>query len=314
MPWTFRLVGAPAQPAATIGFQLRAVLTLTATPEVMRIAGQLVALIIDPDDASKASRADEVSMFGVCVSLAAAAEGASVGAESADCPEYIDVRKEYGAMALRMTPFNSRSSAPSEWGYTEDFVSSVLGSKVHGDRDTKAIADLLMVACGGGCPLAQLPPDFTIEGACVLDLGCGGGHDLALAARAVGPTGKVIGMDLTPQMLERAETVVSTVSDATTSCPVDFLCAPADQCGETSRPARYADVADLVISNGVFNLCPDKQGAFDTAYHWCKPGGLIVFADVVLEDHCETSTLTTGDQLVAPVTVGDSFTSSGWSN
>jgi SAM-dependent methyltransferase len=279
------------------------------------------------------------------VSLAAIAPGANIAAEDVDCPEYVDVRREYASIASRTTAFNSRSSVPSEWGYSKDFVASVLGGKDTVDHNAQAIADLLMVACGGGCPLAQLPPETSLEGACVLDLGCGGGHDLALAARAVGRTGRVFGMDLTPQMLERAEAVVSAVTDCTVaSCPVELICAPVDQCGEMSRPIEHAEVADLVISNGVFNLCPDKQGlsrresvrsdqfyatfilsflilccmmhagAFDTAYHWCKPGGLIVFADVVLEDSEETPSLAGTANQSMPATVGDSYTSSGWSN
>ena len=127
-------------------------------------------------------------LFGVRVTLVATAPGADIAAENLDCPEYVDVRKEYASIASRTTAFNSRSSVPSEWGYSEEFVASVLGGKDTGDHDTQAIADLLMVACGGGCPLAHLPPETILEGACVLDLGCGGGHDLALAACAVGPT------------------------------------------------------------------------------------------------------------------------------
>ena len=288
MPWTFRLTGVPAQPLATIGFALRASLSLRATPQLLRVASDddsLFALIVEPDDASKIVRTDEVPapfsmskcvcefsfykccifweqvvLFGVIVSLAATEPGARIVAENSDCPEYVDVRKEYAAIASRTTAFNSRSSVPSEWGYSEEFVASVLSGKDTGDHSAQAITDLLMVACGGGCPLAQLPPETSLEGACVVDLGCGGGHDLALAACAVGPTGRVFGVDLTPQMLERAEAVVGAVTDGTVTCPVELICAPVDQCGVTSRPTEHAGKADLVISNGVFNLCPDKQG------------------------------------------------------
>jgi hypothetical protein len=119
---------------------------------------------VDINDASKAgSCAGEASIFGVPVRLTAAAPGAGTAAEATECPEYQEVRREYATIASRVTAFYSRASVPAEWGYTDEFVASVLGSIT---SDGQAATELLMVACGGGCPLAQLPPETALAGAC----------------------------------------------------------------------------------------------------------------------------------------------------
>ena len=140
-----------------------------------------------------------------------------------------------------------------------------------------------MVACGGGCPLALVPHSVlgTLNGACVVDLGCGGGHDLALASHLVGPAGRTVGIDLTPQMVGRAASVVAGFGLGGPRHG-QLICAPIDCQGSGSRPESENGKADLVISNGVVNLCLDKQGAFDTAAFWCKPGGLFAYSDVVV--------------------------------
>lgn len=104
----------------------------------------------------------------------------------------------------------------------------------------------------------------------VVDLGSGAGTDSFLAARAVGPEGRAIGVDMTTEMLDKATGSIEAVGTPNVEFRHGFLEAlPVDD-----------GWADVVISNGVINLCPDKAVAFDEAYRVLKPGGWIQFADI----------------------------------
>ena len=111
-------------------------------------------------------------------------------------------------------------------------------------------------------------------GATVIDLGSGAGMDCLLAARQVGPGGRVIGFDMTDAMLERAR-------------------AAAVQADLSNVKFEKADIADLpiednsvdvVISNGVINLAPDKPAIFKELYRVVRPGGRLQFTDIVIEN------------------------------
>jgi arsenite methyltransferase len=111
-------------------------------------------------------------------------------------------------------------------------------------------------------------------GEVVLDLGCGAGMDSILAARRVGPTGRVIGVDMTPAMVEKA----GANAQAAGATKVEFRQGEADR-----LPAGDASV-DVVISNGVFNLCPDKPKVLAEVFRVLRAGGRLQMADILLAD------------------------------
>jgi SAM-dependent methyltransferase len=111
-------------------------------------------------------------------------------------------------------------------------------------------------------------------GATALDLGSGAGLDSILAARRVGPRGQVIGIDMTPEMVEKARRNAQAVGLSN----VEFLNAPAE-----AIPLGD-DTADVALCNGLFNLCPDKPRALAEVYRVLKPGGRFLIADILLED------------------------------
>ena len=125
------------------------------------------------------------------------------------------------------------------------------------------------LALGVGHPVgyAELRPGET-----VLDLGCGGGIDTFLAARAVGPEGKAIGLDLTPEMVERAKDHARLVDLPN----VEFLAGPMEEV-----PLPDASV-DVIISNGVISMSTQKHKVFWEAWRVLRPGGRIVFGDMPL--------------------------------
>jgi arsenite methyltransferase len=142
--------------------------------------------------------------------------------------------------------------------------------------------------------LAALPADTTASfagvanphrvgpiatGATVVDIGCGAGMDLLLAAQAVGPGGRAIGVDMTELMAERARVGARATGLDNVEVRIgDALALPVE-----------SETVDLVISNGVLNLTPDKREAFGEVFRILKPGGQFLYGDIIVANELSES-------------------------
>jgi arsenite methyltransferase len=175
------------------------------------------------------------------------------------------VREKYSQIALQDKATNESSCCGSGCCSTE--VYNIMADDYSKMEGYNPDADL-----GLGC---GLPTQFAKikEGDTVIDLGSGAGNDAFIAVKETGPTGKVIGIDFTPAMIEKARQN----AEVRNTSNVEF------RLGDIEKMPVTANKADVIVSNCVLNLVPNKDGVFKEIFRVLKPKGHFSISDIVLE-------------------------------
>jgi arsenite methyltransferase len=183
-----------------------------------------------------------------------------------------NIRNKYGSIARSVTETDAVACCDPAMRCCDPITKDLYGASEKGELPVNAV--LASLGCGNPTALIDLKPGET-----VLDLGSGGGIDVLLSARRVGPTGKAYGLDMTDDML----TLARENQRKAGATNVEFLK------GEIENVPLPDNSVDVVISNCVINLSADKSKVLREAFRVLRPGGRFAVSDVIVRGHVPDS-------------------------